>query len=176
VTNQWPADAGFFLSKMNKTSFKPGNTPWNKGINFDSGGRSHETRFKKGCMSGAAQHNYVPIGTLRISQDGCLERKITDDPTLKPKMRWTAVHRLVWNAAHGPIPDGHIVVFRKGMKTVVAEEITVDKLECITRRENMRRNSAYRDPELGKLYQLKGAIMRQVNRITKRKPHDKSPH
>lgn len=152
---------------MIATQFKPGLIPWNKGINFDSGGRSHETRFKKGCMSGAAQHNYVPIGTLRISKDGYLERKMTDDPALAPTRRWTAVHRLVWNAAHGPIPDGHIVVYRKGMKTLVEEEITADRLECITREENMRRNSAYSDPELGKLYQLKGAIMRQVNRIKK---------
>jgi hypothetical protein len=152
---------------MNKTSFKPGQTPWNKGINFDSGGRSHETRFKKGHMSGAAQHNYVPIGTLRISKDGYLERKMTDDQSLPTTRRWTPVHRLVWQAAHGPIPDGHIVVFRRGMKTVAEEEVTADRLECITRHENMRRNSVWRNTELGKLYQLKGAIMRQVNRIKK---------
>lgn len=152
----------------NATSFKKGHIPWNKGINFDPGGRCAETRFKKGQMSGAAQHNYVPIGTLRISRGGYyLERKMTDDPYLKPTMRWTAIHRLVWQDAHGPIPAGHIVVFRPGMKTVVESEITVDRLECITRAENLRRNGAYRDPELGKLYQLKGAIARQVNRIRK---------
>jgi len=152
---------------MNPTQFKPGQIPWNKGIHFEAGGRSAETRFKKGCMSGAAQHNYVPIGTLRISKDGYLERKFTDNPAIAPAMRWEAVHRLVWKAAHGPIPDGHIVVYRPGMKTVVEEEVTLDRLECIHRSENMRRNTAYRDPELGKLYQLKGAIARQVNRIKK---------
>lgn len=46
-------------------------------------------------------------------------------------------------------------------------EITIDRLECITRAENLRRNGVWRDPELGKLYQLKGAIARQVNRIRK---------
>lgn len=147
--------------------FKPGLVPWNKGINFYSGGRSAETRFKKGQMSGAAQHNYVPIGTLRISHDGYLERKVTDDQAIKPARRWVPIHRLVWQAVHGPIPPGHIVVYRKGMKTMVEEEITIDRLECITRQENLRRNSVYRDPELGKLYQLKGAITRQVNRIKK---------
>lgn len=152
---------------MVANQFKPGIIPWNKGIKFDSGGRSHETRFKKGSMSGAAQHNYVPIGTLRISQDGNLERKMTDDPELMPSRRWIPVHRLVWQDAHGPIPDGHIVVFRPGMKTVVESEITIDRLECITRAENLRRNGVWRDPELGKLYQLKGAIMRQVNRINR---------
>ena len=152
----------------NATSFKKGNIPWNKGIHFVSGGRSAETQFKKGQMSGAAQHNYVPIGTLRISRGGYyLERKMTDDPSLVPVRRWEAVHRMVWQAAHGPIPDGHIVVFRPGMKTVVESEITIDRLECITRAENLRRNGVWRDPELGKLYQLKGAIARQVNRIKK---------
>lgn len=153
---------------MVANQFKPGLVPWNKGIHFVSGGRSAETRFKKGQMSGAAQHNYVPIGTLRISRGGYyLERKMTDDPYLKPTMRWTAIHRLVWQDAHGPIPAGHIVVFRQGMKTVIESEITIDRLECITRAENLRRNGVWRDQELGKLYQLKGAIARQVNRIRK---------
>ena len=124
-------------------------------------------------MSGAAQHNYVPIGTLRVTQDGILERKVTDDPTIQTQRRWVPIHRLVWQTAHGPIPPGHIVVYRKGMKTMVEEEITIDRLECITMAENMRRNNVYRDPELGKLYQLKGAITRQVNRIKRKQQHDK---
>ena len=74
----------------------------------------------------------------------------------------------MWEAAHGPIPDGFIVVFKPGLKTAVCEEITLDRLECITRAENARRNHpAQRDPELAKLVQLKGAITRQVNRIKK---------
>ena len=152
---------------MVANQFKPGMVPWNKGLHYTTGGRSAETRFKKGQMSGAAQHNYVPIGTLRITRDGCLERKMTDDPAINPQRRWIPVHRTVWQDAHGPIPDGHIVVFRKGMKTAVESEITIDRLECITRAENLRRNGVWRDPELGKLYQLKGAIARQVNRIRK---------
>lgn len=151
---------------MNATSFKPGNVPWNKGTHFVAGGRSEETRFKKGNMSGAAQHNYVPIGTMRVTKDGYLERKFTDDPTLMPVRRWKAVHRIVWEQVHGPIPAGYIVVFRHGMKTAVEAEISIDRMECITRAENMRRNTVWRT-ELGKLYQLKGAIMRQVNRIKK---------
>ncbi len=152
---------------MVANQFKPRMVPWNKGLHYTTGGRSAETRFKKGQMSGAAQHNYVPIGTLRITRDGRLERKMTDDPAINPQRRWIPVHRTVWQDAHGPIPDGHIVVFRKGMKTAVESEITIDRLECITRAEKLRRNSVWRDPELGKLYQLKGAIARQVNRIRK---------
>jgi hypothetical protein len=149
-----------------KTQFTPGQKPWNTGTHYVAGGRSAETRFKKGQMSGAAQRKYVPIGTLRISKDGYLERKVTDDPTLMSSRRWTPVHRLVWQAAHGPIPAGHIVVYRPGMKTTVEAEITTDRLECISRAENARRNSIWKcAPEMVELYHLKKSITRQVNRI-----------
>lgn len=152
---------------MVANQFKPGLTPWNKGTHYVAGGRSAQTRFKPGEMRGAAQHNYVPIGTLRTSKDGYLERKMNDTHPV-PARRWVAVHRLVWEAANGPIPDGHIVVFKPGQSTVVEALITVDRLECITRAENMRRNSfRTKHPELVQLYQLKGAINRQVNRIHK---------
>lgn len=148
--------------------FKPGQTPWNKGLHYQAGGRSAETRFKVGEMSGAAQHNYVPIGAQRITVYGMLERKITDDPALVPARRWVGVHRLVWQAAHGPIPEGHIVVFKPGLATTVEADITLERLECITRRENMRRNSLHTrmPPDMARLYRVKGAITRQVNRIT----------
>lgn len=165
---------------MVATHFKAGLVPWNKGTNYVAGGRSAETRFKKGEMSGAAQHNYVPIGTERVSKDGYLERKVTDDPSLVPARRWTFVHRLVWEAAHGPIPPGHMVVFRPGQRTNVLELLTADRLECISRAENARRNSIWRsDPEVAKLYQLKGQITRQVNRIkrnTKEESHAQPTH
>lgn len=155
---------------MTATRFKAGQTPWNSGKKgWQAGGRSAETRFKKGQMSGAAQHNYKPIGSLRISGDGYLERKVTDDPSIYPARRWVAVHRLVWEKENGPIPEGHVVVFKLGMATTDPEQITLDKVDCITRAENMRRNSfRTRNPELAGLYQLKGAINRQINRIAKK--------
>jgi len=155
---------------MIATRFQPGAPSWSKGtkgrVGVQEGCRA--TQFKKGEMTGAAQHNYVPVGSLRVSKDGYLERKVTDDPTLYPARRWVPVARLVWEAAHGPISRGHIVTYRPGMKTVIEAEITVDRLECISRAENARRNHPRnRDPELGRLIQLKGAITRQVNRIAK---------
>lgn len=149
-----------------QTQFKPGLTPWNKGTHYVAGGRSALTRFQKGQMSGAAQHNYVPIGSVRITKDGYLERKVTDDPDLYPAKRWRPVHRLVWEAVHGPIPRGHMIVYRPGQKTCIESEITVDRLECISKAENARRNhpNSY-SPELAQLCRLQGAITRQVNRI-----------
>lgn len=162
----WRMARGRQHPSMIATRFKPGHESWNKGTRFVAGGRSAETRFKKGQMSGAAQHNYVPIGSLRVCADGYLERKMTDDPSIVPARRWVAVHRLIWEEANGPIPKNHVVVYKPGRKSVVLEEITLDAIECISRKELVRRNSIWgKDPELAKLYQLKGAITRQVNRI-----------
>lgn len=144
---------------------KPGSVPWNKGTHYVAGGRSAETRFKKGRKPEEGR-NYVPIGTLRISKDGYLERKMTDDQALFPARRWTFVHRIVWERANGPIPAGHVIAWKPGQRTAIEAEITVDRLECISRAENAQRNSMWRsDPEMMRLHQLKGQITRQVNRI-----------
>ena len=149
------------------TQFKPGQTPWNKGTHFAAGGRSVETRFKPGRAPKDAA-NYKPLGSLRVNADGVLERKVTDDQSIVPARRWVPVHRLIWEAAHGPIPDGCSVIFRCGQRTAVLEEITIDRLECVSRAELMRRNTKHRLPlEVRRLVQLKGAITRQVNRITR---------
>lgn len=147
--------------------FKPGMTPWNTGIRYVAGGRSAETRFKPGTKPAKT----APVGAYRLLKEKTgkvhLERK-TSETSGPNHMRWTPVSRLVWEAANGPVPDGHLVVFKRGMHTAVLEEITLDRVECISRAEHARRNHpAQRDPELAKLIQLKGAITRQVNRINK---------
>lgn len=134
--------------RMVSTQFPKGHVPFNKGLRRPgwAPGRMAETQFKKGEMSGAAQHNYVSIGSTRIVY-GNLEKKITDDPGIYPAARWRPVHRLVWEAAHGPMPKGHILVFKPGMHTTAEAEITLDRIECITRAENMRRNTIHRYPK-----------------------------
>lgn len=149
--------------------FTKGQQAWNKGTQFIAGGRSAETRFKKGQMSGAAQHNYVPIGSLRVKADGYLERKITDDQTIAPARRWVGVHRLIWIDANGPVPDRHVVVFKPGLRSTVLEEITLDKVELISRIDLMKRNSYHNNypKEVGQLIQLRGAVNRKINRRIK---------
>ena len=150
--------------RMVATQFKPGLEPWNKGVRYEAGGRSAQTRFKPGGLP----HTTLPIGSLRVSKDGYLERKFSDEKYGSPSRRWRSVHRLVWEAAHGPTPPGHIVVFLPGRFTAVEADITLDRLELISRAENARRNHPRsKSPELARLVQLKGAITRQVNRITR---------
>lgn len=152
------------------TRIQPGSTPWNKGRPGSTGTQPgcRATQFKKGRPAQEAR-NYVPIGSLRICADGYLERKLTDDPGIVPARRWVAVHRTVWEAAHGSVPAGHIVVFRPGRKTTDLEKITLDALELLTRAENMRRNSVHSKypPEVARLVQLRGALTRQINRKAK---------
>ncbi|AQW29111.1 HNH endonuclease [Ralstonia syzygii subsp. celebesensis] len=150
--------------------FAKGHTPWNKGVKGSTGFHPNcvRTQFKKGEKHGSAQHNYVPIGSERINKDGYLERKVTDDPKLAPARRWVGVHRLVWEAARGPIPEGHVVCFLPGRRSTDVNLITINALELVHRAELARRNHPKnKSPDLWRLVQLKGAITRQVNRIAR---------
>lgn len=154
---------------MRASQFKAGQTPANKGLRRPgwSTGRMRETQFKPGERQGFAVKLYQPIGTERISKDGYLERKVNDDLPLQA--RWRAVHRIVWEAANGPIPPGHAVAFLAGKRTSIADEITADRLELVSRAELMRRNSYHNNypKEVAQLIQLKGALNRKINNRSK---------
>lgn len=144
-----------------------GHAPWNKGVPGSTGHHpnSRATQFQPGQYSGRAAELRQPLGTLRVNADGVLERKVTELPGAS-HLRWKAVHTLVWVAAHGPVPAGHLVVFRPGCKTADPAAITLDRLECISRAENMRRNTVHAKlpPAVARLVQLRGALQRQINR------------
>ncbi|WP_232151545.1 HNH endonuclease [Stenotrophomonas sp. SY1] len=151
--------------------FQPGQVPVNKGLRRPGwhAGRMKETQFKKGRAAHEAR-NYVPIGTEKVEpKRKVLMRKVTDDPDLFPVNRWRPVHVMAWEAANGSVPEGHIVIFKPGMKTFVSAEITVDRLEVVTLAENMRRNSYHtRYPkDLAELVMLKARLTRKINRRTK---------
>ncbi len=152
--------------------FAPGHVPHNRGVPqsewLPDPGRGVETRFRKGRPATAAR-NYIPIGGLRVTKDDTLERKVTDDPRLAPARRWVSVARLVWEAAHGPIPPKHVVRFKDGMHTAQEAEITPDRLECISMSENMARNSYHNYPApIPQIIQLRGALNRKINNRTRK--------
>lgn len=139
--------------------------------------KKHVAPFKPGKRTRLARKNHVPVGAEKFCPNRqALIRKITDDPAVFPSLRWQPVHVLVWEAAHGPVPKGHICVFKPGLKTHRPEEITLDRLEVISRAENMRRNS-YRTmfpPEIGEIIRMKGLITRRVNNLEKKlNDHDR---
>lgn len=151
--------------KGSSNRFQKGHIPANKGIKQP--GRVLPTSFTPGRPAHEA-HNYVPIGTEKLSKDGYLMRKVTDDPSLKPVRRWEFVHRLVWAEANGPIPEGHAVCFKQGQKTAVREEITPDKLELLTYAQRMQRQTIHNyPPELAELMRLRGQVKRAINKKSK---------
>lgn len=146
------------------TRFKAGHQTWNKGLAYQAGGRSAETQFKPGRPPQLA-HNYRPIGSTRV-MNGYLEQKVTDDQSLHPVRRWAPVHRLVWEAEHGPVPPGHVVVFLPGKHSTDPAQITLEVVELITRQELVRRNTIHRYPRplrdaMLTLGRLKAAITRK---------------
>lgn len=155
-----------YLSKMSRakilgvtTRFKPGHTPFNKGIKgWKAGGRSADTQFKKG----AHPHSWKPIGSERMSKEGYLQRKLTD--TGYPPRDWVPVHHIIWRAAGFDIPKGYRLVFKNGDKT----RIEIDNLELVSIADLLRRNSYHNyGKDIARLVQLRGAITRQIHRREK---------
>jgi len=144
---------------MNKGQFKTGGTPWNKGKPYPSTGRTKDTQFKTGEVRGKAAQLLQPIGAERITKDGYLQVKVRND--VHSSKRWKAVHLILWEQHNGKVPDGHIVVFRDGDKS----NITIENLECISRSENLRRNSIHRLPkELVAVIRMRGELNHQIKR------------
>lgn len=147
------------------TRFQPGLVPANKGLRRPgwAPGEMARTQFKSG-RAACESANYVPLGSLRLTADGYLERKITDDPSIFPARRWVAEHRLVWESIHGPVPSGQVVVFRHGQRATDADQITADRLECLTRADLMRRNTIHRYPEpVKQAIRLRGKLTRAIS-------------
>ena len=148
-----------------KHRFQKGIVPANKGLRRPgwSAGNMKATQFAKGNKP----HTWVPVGSLRINSEGVLDRKLNDLPG-PSKVRWFPVYRLVWEAAHGPVPAGHVVAFKPGRRTTVESEITLDAVELLTRAQIMARNTIHNLPrELASLMQLRGALNRQINKLRK---------
>lgn len=151
---------------------------WNKGLpqsewmSAEARRRCAATQFKP--RPPHESRNYRPIGSLRVSREGYLERKVSDDHPV-PARRWVGVHRLVWEQAHGPVPPGHAVVFKPGRRTTVEAEITLDRLECITRADLMRRNSYHTNlpPEVARLVQLRGVLNRKINNRLRKQANER---
>ena len=145
-------------ARIGDGQFKPGQRPWNAGEKgWQAGGRSAETRFKKGEKP---SNTWRPIGAERVTKDGILLRKVSD--TGVKKTDWRPVHVLIWEAENGPVPEGHIVIFKDRDQ----RNLSPDNLEAITRAENMRRNSIDRyPPEYRQAAITLGWFKRRINKV-----------
>lgn len=137
--------------------FPKGHVPANKGLRRPgyAVGRMRETQFEKGNKP----HNYMPIGSERL-MDGYLQRKISD--TGYPPRDWKPVHRMLWEESNGPIPAGHVLIFKDGDRT----NIVLSNLVLLSRAELAARNRMWTiyPRELAELMQLAGVLKRKINR------------
>jgi len=134
--------------------FKKGLVPWNKGLKGLHIPGSEKGQFKKG----ARPQTWVPVGTERVRDGGYLYRKISDDQ-VPARRNWRAVHIMVWEGHHGPVPRGHAVAFRNGNRA----DIRIENLDLIPRRELMARNTIHNLPaDLKEIITMKIALERTI--------------
>lgn len=152
--------------------FHPGQVPPNKGLRRPgwAPGRMSETQFKPGVRQGIAAKNWCAIGTIRKDSEGFLRIKVREG--MKGEAYgfgntkiWPLLNRHVWEQHNGPIPPSHAVVFKDGDRA----NCDIDNLECISRRDLMRRNTVHNLPKpLVEVIQLRGALNRRIRSLNEK--------
>ncbi|WOE31949.1 MULTISPECIES: HNH endonuclease signature motif containing protein [unclassified Acinetobacter] len=108
--------------------FEKGNIPVNKGTKGLTG--SNKTSFKKGQIA----WNKKPIGYERMcSKDGYVLIK-TAEPNI-----FDLKHCVVWEKAHGPVPENHIVAFKNQDRT----DCRLDNLILMSKAEMVRYSQSF---------------------------------
>ena len=150
-------------TRLNKgwepTQFEKGHVPHNKGKKGIGGWEP--TQFKKGHVSA----NWVPIGSERVNRDGYVDIKITDG---KLQKNWKGKHILIWEAANGPVPKGHAVIFGDRNK----RNFELDNLILVSRKQLLRLNKfnlIQNDSELTRTGIIIADIYNKIGERKKRK-------
>lgn len=138
--------------------FAKGLTPWNKGQKMPAEivERMKPTMFPKGNLP----HNTLQDGAITLRKDnrGVLYKHIRIGLG-----KWQYLHVKLWIDANGPVPSGHVIAFKDNnpMNTELAN------LECISKRDNMLRNSIQRYPaELKQAIRTHSRLKRTITSIT----------
>jgi HNH endonuclease len=140
--------------------FPKGHVPANKGLRRPGygPGRMKETQFKKGNVSKRWDPELYCIGGLRINANGYVDMKVCK---ARGALAWRALHVLLWEDEHGPVPPGYTLCFKDRDKLNVG----LDNLELISRADLCRRNSIHNlPPEIKGAITVLGALKRRVRR------------
>lgn len=112
-------------STPNKTAFKKGAKPWNKG---KKGLRlSPETEFKKGCKS----NRIMPIGSETVRK--CTNGKLRAFVKVANPSEWRERAKVNWEKVNGPLPKGLVIHHKDRNELNDAPE----NLEALTRAEHI---------------------------------------
>lgn len=113
------------------TRFKPGLTPWNKGLKGIH--LSPATEFKAGNLSGSALRRYKCEGTIviRLEPHGVRRRWIKAAGWRRPFVEYA---RWLWHRDRGPVPAGWVLVHLDGCSMNDA----IENLAPMSRADAMR--------------------------------------
>lgn len=139
--------------RNSKGQFVKGMTPWNKGKHNIPGGRSVETRFKKGLKP----PNYQKIGTITKHKDGYRFIKLAEH-------KWQLYQRYVWEKYHHEkLKRSQTVLFLDGNR----DNYAPDNLMAISRKElliiNHEKLLTKNDGELSKTGVLIAKLKVKIN-------------
>ena len=115
--------------------YKKGHEPWSKGRPLTPEQRevALRTAFKKGVVP----HNTLPIGSEVEFEDGYIWVKVAERRNPKNKrVNWIPKHRLVWEEANGPIPEGMYVTFLNGDR----KDFRIENLALVSQATNATLN------------------------------------
>jgi hypothetical protein len=133
------------------------------------------TAIKKWRESGGKFPNERAIGTEAINHNGHVR--------IKTSNAWKLKHHIIWEEAHGPIPEGHVVIFADGNK----QNFALDNLLSVSRAElwtMSRLGLIFTDKEMTKTAKSIADLTMLINdrkrnpglrRIRKKKEREASP-
>ena len=158
----WLIDAGKKLSSSpasRANRFTKGIIPANKGKKMPAElyEKCATTMFKPGHPS----NNRRAVGSERVNVYGYIEIKVAEPN------KWKLKHRVVWEAANGPIPKGYNIQFKDGNPL----NVTLDNLYIISRADQLRNENSMvaRYPEeLRKVIRVKATLKSQITRYNKK--------
>ena len=139
--------------------FPKGHVPANKGLRRPCwhAGRMRETQFKKGYFPANRDLDFYVIGALRVNTGGYLDMRTS---FARGALGWRAMHVILWEDAHGPVPKGHCLTFQDRDRL----NVCLENIELISRAENCRRNSVHNLlAPLRETIRLLGQLKRSIN-------------
>lgn len=112
-----------------KAKFKAGHVPANKGKKIENPNpKSLQTCFKVGHVP----HNSLVVGEI-AEKDGYLWKKVQEG---RGRFGWKQLHRIIYEEAHGPIPEGGKIIFLDGDK----RNFKIENLKLVTNNELLQMN------------------------------------
>ena len=142
-----------------QNGFKKGQVSRNKGLKQAEymSPESIEICKKSQFKAGHLPHNTKYNGHERLTKDGYIEVRV------KPG-KYVHKHRLIYEQHFGKIPKGMIVIFADGNSA----NFEPSNLKCISRQENMNRNSIARFPkELIRAIKINSKLKKRIDEYQK---------